>query len=188
MKNQSKKKKSDYKELVIMSHTIFPSSQITPVIPSTKTLSSGIIFLPSTTNLRRSPSLPVKLRKSVFDVKASFSPPIDGTDAAASNLERCFEAPAYSDSPSSSGLSYYSPPVMYAPVMKKELSSFGTVTLEKAKLDTSQKQTKSSPEVCFPFSVLFCCLWSPWLFAPTIFINYLSVIVVKCVFPIVLVG
>lgn len=130
-----------------MSHTIFQSAQIMPVIPSTKTLSSGITFLPSTTTLRRSPSLPAKLRKPLHVVKASFSPAVDGTEASAF-LERCFQAPAYSDSPSSSGpSSYSSSTVMCAPVMKSEYGAFGTVTLEKSKLDTSQKQTTSTPEL-----------------------------------------
>lgn len=36
---------------------------------------------------------------------------------------------------------------MMAPVMKGQYGAFGAVTLEKSKLDLSQKTTKSSPEV-----------------------------------------
>lgn len=40
--------------------------------------------------------------------------------------------------------------MMVGPVMKKEYGAYGTVTLERSKLDLSKKTTKSSPEVSGP--------------------------------------
>ncbi|KAM0940259.1 hypothetical protein DsansV1_C19g0162051 [Dioscorea sansibarensis] len=55
-------------------------------------------------------------------------------------LERCFSSSPDSGPPSvSSGASL-------GPVMKKDYGSFGAVTLEKSKLDLSQKTTRTSPE------------------------------------------
>ncbi|KAF5936862.1 hypothetical protein HYC85_024368 [Camellia sinensis] len=60
-------------------------------------------------------------------------------------LERCFRASPPSDSPSLASSS--SLDVMYDPVMKGQYGAFGAATLEKSKLDMSQKQqSKSSPE------------------------------------------
>ena len=57
-------------------------------------------------------------------------------------LERCFvAAPAVGSS--------------LGPVMKDKYGAFGAVTLEKSKLDMSQKQSKSSPEVSHFYSPLF---------------------------------
>ncbi|KAK1320446.1 hypothetical protein QJS10_CPA03g00778 [Acorus calamus] len=57
-------------------------------------------------------------------------------------LERCLGAPCANPeaSPSSSAS-------VSAPQMKGEYGSFGAVTLEKSKLDLSQKTTKSSPQI-----------------------------------------
>lgn len=56
-------------------------------------------------------------------------------------LERCFSSSPDSGPPSvSSGASL-------GPVMKKDYGAFGAVTLEKSKLDLSQKTTRMSPEV-----------------------------------------
>uniref|UniRef100_A0A2P2K405 Uncharacterized protein MANES_10G130100 n=1 Tax=Rhizophora mucronata TaxID=61149 RepID=A0A2P2K405_RHIMU len=61
---------------------------------------------------------------------------IDGADQVAA-LERCYLAPA--------------PPLVasgkFGPTMKGKYGAFGAVTLEKGKLDMSQKQSQSSPEV-----------------------------------------
>lgn len=63
-------------------------------------------------------------------------------------LERCFAASQDSDPPScSSSSSSWLASGMMAPVMKGQYGAFGAVTLEKSKLDLSQKTTKSSPEV-----------------------------------------
>lgn len=58
-------------------------------------------------------------------------------------LERCFVSSGVEPASVSSSSS-----VMLAPVMKGgKYGAFGAVTLEKSKLDMSQKTTKSSPEV-----------------------------------------
>lgn len=59
-------------------------------------------------------------------------------------LERCYEV---SLSPGGLSLSSSSSSIM-APVMKGQYGAFGGVTLEKSKLDMTQKQSTSSPEVC----------------------------------------
>lgn len=68
-------------------------------------------------------------------------PPMADGDTIA-HLERCFmESPSATDLPSSSSSREF------GPVMKGQYGAFGAVTLEKSKLDMSQKQTKSSPEL-----------------------------------------
>ncbi|XP_028775491.1 uncharacterized protein LOC114732370 [Neltuma alba] len=84
-----------------------------------------------------------KLRRRFLVVKASATSEVENGSAAL--LERCFslpDAPGTSDSslPSSSSMNL-------GPVMKGKYSSLGAVTLEKSKLDLSQKQTKSSPQL-----------------------------------------
>lgn len=122
-----------------MSHTVFHTAQIPPIntqVPSKPRASSSSIRLPvllGPTNpevIR----LPVKLQR-VLVVKAF----ADGHPMEL--LERCFRVPL------PSGCLYLSS--IMAPVMKGgKYGSFGAVTLEKSKLDTSQKQSQSSPEVC----------------------------------------
>ncbi|KAF8411797.1 hypothetical protein HHK36_004356 [Tetracentron sinense] len=134
-----------------MSHAVFQTAQIMPIntqIPS-KTLSPIPLPLFPRRSLS-SPPPPVhgKLRKTLV-VKASSSPLVDGDPIAF--LQRCFRASPDSDAASSSSSSS----VMFAPLMKGgQFGSLGAVTLEKSKLDLSQKQTKSSPEamvfVCMP--------------------------------------
>nr|GMD82956.1 protein RETICULATA-RELATED 1, chloroplastic-like [Ipomoea batatas] len=123
-----------------MSHSVFQAVQIMPMHTQTsKSLPSSSFLKPLLP-----PAAPVvagKLRKSCL-IKAS-SAVVDGDGIAA--LERCFQASPSLDSPSSS--SSTGSPSMYAPVMKGgKYGSLGAVTLEKSKLDMSQKQTKSSPE------------------------------------------
>ncbi|KAH0736078.1 hypothetical protein KY285_011785 [Solanum tuberosum] len=123
-----------------MSHSVFQTAQIMPIntqlLPtSTKPLFPAIVI--------RRPVLGVgrKLRK-INVIRASTSPVING-DAIA-GLERCFQASPV-DSPSSSSSSATN---MFAPVMKGgKYGAFGAVTLEKSKLDMTQKQTQSSPEL-----------------------------------------
>ncbi|XP_031124528.1 protein RETICULATA-RELATED 1, chloroplastic-like [Ipomoea triloba] len=124
-----------------MSHSVFQAVQIMPMHTQTsKSLPSSSFLKPLLP-----PAAPVvagKLRKSCL-IKAS-SAVVDGDGIAA--LERCFQASPSLDSPSSS--SSTGSPAMYAPVMKGgKYGSLGAVTLEKSKLDMSQKQTKSSPEL-----------------------------------------
>lgn len=58
------------------------------------------------------------------------------------HLERCFNAPVSSHLPSIS-------------MKGGQYGAFGAVTLEKSKLDMSQKQTRSSPEVTLTFPLGF---------------------------------
>ncbi|KZV22728.1 hypothetical protein F511_05360 [Dorcoceras hygrometricum] len=103
-----------------MGHTVFRTGQIMPVAPTHKTLT----LLPPAAFHR------YLKRRGVLRIKASSSAVVDG-DAVA-RLERCFLA---------------TPPPDYGPVMKGQYGAFGAVTLEKSKLDLTQKQTKSSPEL-----------------------------------------
>ncbi|XP_042496894.1 protein RETICULATA-RELATED 1, chloroplastic-like [Macadamia integrifolia] len=87
-----------------------------------------------------------KSRKLVVVAGCSSPALVDGDLAA--QLERCFRlSPDVSDAglPSSS-TSSSSSSVMFAPVMKGQYGALGAVTLEKSKLDLSQKLSKSSPE------------------------------------------
>lgn len=125
-----------------MSHAVFHTAQIMPI----KTLSS---------KPKVGPFLPVvhpvadKMVRRGLVLKASASSssaPVGGDCAGL--LERCFVAPpAPSGSDSASA-------VMVAPVMKGQYGALGSVTLEKGKLDMSQKQSQSSLEVCSSF-ILF---------------------------------
>ncbi|KAI0518913.1 hypothetical protein KFK09_006350 [Dendrobium nobile] len=90
-------------------------------------------------------SLPFVKRNRCFNVVASSStvdiPPAFSDSNFLDALERCFAASPNSG-PSSSANG-----VMLSPTMKKEYGAYGAVTLEKSKLDLSQKTTKSSPEL-----------------------------------------
>ncbi|CAI9103892.1 OLC1v1002477C1 [Oldenlandia corymbosa var. corymbosa] len=139
-----------------MSHTIFQTSKFTAPTKtnhhpsSTRTLSSKIPFLPPSTVPLYPLSAPAlrKLCKSLV-VKASCLPPspdfVDGnigSTGSSAHLERCFLTEHGAALSSSSSTT-----VMSLPVMKKDYGAFGAVTLEKSKLDMTQKQTKSSPEL-----------------------------------------
>ncbi|KAL0422305.1 UNVERIFIED_CONTAM: hypothetical protein Slati_3253400 [Sesamum latifolium] len=104
-----------------------------------------IQILTATTTIFRStvsPAVAGKLRRCCFTVKASSSAVVD--DDAIASLERCFQAsPPAADAPSSTSSSSAD----FGPVMKGKYGAFGAVTLEKSKLDLTQKQTKSSPEL-----------------------------------------
>lgn len=141
-----------------MSHAVFQTAQILPMksTPSAKTLSSKIPFLPPTTV----PLYPLPsqsraaswLCKSLV-IKASSPSPsssalVDGVGETIPHLERCFQAlPAADSAAASSSSSSSSSASMLGPFMKKDYGAFGAVTLEKSKLDMTQKQAKSSPEV-----------------------------------------
>ncbi|KAF1867205.1 hypothetical protein Lal_00049634 [Lupinus albus] len=115
-------------------------------------MSHAIMFqTPLTSRFSPKPSsLPAntaaKLRLRVLTVKSfSDTAGVDNENGSVSRLERCFESPSgigSGESLSSSSSSSSS----FGPVMKGQYGSLGSVTLEKSKLDTSQKQTKSSPE------------------------------------------
>ncbi|XP_073041542.1 uncharacterized protein [Primulina eburnea] len=115
-----------------MGHTVFQTAQIMPLAPAHKTLP----LLPPATLYRLPGS---SQRKCVLTIKASSPAVVDGDTVA--RLERCFLAsPPATDAPSSSATDF-------GPVMKGQYGAFGAVTLEKSKLDLTQKQTKSSPEL-----------------------------------------
>lgn len=117
-----------------MSHAVFHTAQIMPI----KTLSS---------KPKVGPFFPVvhpvadKMcrRGLVLKASAESSSTLVGGDTVGL-LERCFVAPP------ASGASDLASAVMVAPVMKGQYGAFGAVTLEKGKLDMSQKQSQSSPE------------------------------------------
>ncbi|KAG6588816.1 Protein RETICULATA-RELATED 6, chloroplastic, partial [Cucurbita argyrosperma subsp. sororia] len=129
-----------------MSHAVFQTAQIMPIhtqLPTTK------LWLPP----------PVKLgscqrTRTVLVVKAvtTFSPPPSHSSSSSDDsdgnsialLERCFAAPS-SPAGSDSSLTATSSSSS-GTVMKGKYGALGAVTLEKSKLDMSQKQTRSSPE------------------------------------------
>ncbi|KAF3569212.1 hypothetical protein DY000_02011349 [Brassica cretica] len=100
---------------------------------------------------RSTAALPCNLRRVSF-VRASSSSLIESVGDSVSGLERCFQLPfsGYS-SPSSSSISISassSPTAQMCPVMKGgKFGSVGAVTLEKGKLDMTQKKVESSPEI-----------------------------------------
>ena len=119
---------------------------------------------------RSTAALPCKLRRVSF-VRASSSSLIESVGDSVSGLERCFQLPFSGDSsPSSSSISISassSPSAQMCPVMKGgKFGSVGAVTLEKGKLDMTQKKVESSPEVSlskgFAFYLLSLSLWSHW--------------------------
>lgn len=115
-----------------MSHIVFQTSQ----------LSKTLLLKPSL----QPPVHPLsgKLRKNLTVVKCSSSSLIDGGDSSVAALERCFSAPPAPVETVSSGSGEV------GPVMKGgKYGAFGAVTLEKGKLDLTQKQSTSSPEVGF---------------------------------------
>jgi hypothetical protein len=123
-----------------MPHFVLQTAQIPT--PTTKTtLSLKPTFpIPQLCHLRRR----VRSNRNL-DLKCSSSssssscPMIDGGGDSVAALERCFSAPPA--------------PVVgdFGPVMKGKFGSLGAVTLEKGKLDMSQKQSQSTPEVYCSF-------------------------------------
>ncbi|MBA0833688.1 hypothetical protein Goarm_006113 [Gossypium armourianum] len=98
--------------------------------------------LPKTLLLKPSlPPPPGKHRKNLT-LRCSSSSLIDGGESSVASLERCFLAPPAPVESASSGSGEV------GPVMKGgQYGAFGAVTLEKGKLDMSQKQSTSSPEL-----------------------------------------
>ncbi|KAI3448318.1 hypothetical protein Pfo_004983 [Paulownia fortunei] len=112
-----------------MSHSVFQTAQIMPIAPTPKTLSSKSLL--HNTAVFRSVVLLLgpRLLRLLMDI---------------ASLERCFQAsPPAADAPSSTS----SGSADFGPVMKGQYGALGAVTLEKSKLDLTQKQTKSSPEL-----------------------------------------
>lgn len=94
-------------------------------------------------------TLPCKLRRGFVRASSSFL-----VDDSVSGLERCLQLPSGVElGPSSSGS--FSASTQMCPVMKGKFGSVGAVTLEKGKLDMTQKISETSPEVSLSYSFLF---------------------------------
>ncbi|KAK2655757.1 hypothetical protein Ddye_008809 [Dipteronia dyeriana] len=84
-------------------------------------------------------------RKNLTVTCSSSSSLIDGGNHFMVVLERCFKVPSALPSVST---------VEFGPVMKGQFGSLGAVTLEKGKLEMSQKQSESSPEGTLSLSLI----------------------------------
>ncbi|XP_050376035.1 protein RETICULATA-RELATED 1, chloroplastic [Argentina anserina] len=118
-----------------MSHAVFHTAQFVPMnaqLPKKARLAGPL--QPMT--MVAPP--PLKVRRSISVKGCCASPSTsDSVEGGQSTLfERCFVTPTSSPSRSEFG-----------PVMKGQYGAFGAVTLEKGKLDMTQKQSKSSPEL-----------------------------------------
>lgn len=122
-----------------MPHFVLQTAQIPT--PTTKTtLSLKPTFpIPQLCHLRRRVRSNRNLDLKCSSSSSSSCPMIDGGGDSVAALERCFSAPPA--------------PVVgdFGPVMKGKFGSLGAVTLEKGKLDMSQKQSQSTPEVYYSF-------------------------------------
>lgn len=122
-----------------MSHAVLQAAQIMPI----NTQIPNKSFFTKPTILPMINSYPIALKsRNVLYIRDSLSPPppaVDG-DSSIVHLERCLVA-------DSSNSSSPSPSAMLSPTMKGQYGAFGAVTLEKSKLDMTQKQTQSSPEL-----------------------------------------
>ncbi|TQD87989.1 hypothetical protein C1H46_026487 [Malus baccata] len=110
-----------------MSHAVFRTAQIMPINTQLPT-KPKLAVLP--TQLRMMERRGLVLKANCLP-SPSTSDAVDGDSMAM--MERCFAGP--------------SAPGGLGPVMKGQYGAFGAVTLEKGKLDMSQKQSKSSPEL-----------------------------------------
>ncbi|CAH2044362.1 unnamed protein product [Thlaspi arvense] len=122
-----------------MSHMVFQS------VVAPKPLSP---LKPSLPIPRPLATLPCKLRRGF--IRVSSSSLIDSVGESVSGLERCLQLASSGElDPSSSGSSYAaSSAARMSPVMKGgKFGSVGAVTLEKGKLDMTQKKVESSPEL-----------------------------------------
>lgn len=111
-----------------MSHALLRPAQIMPVnsyVPKTST--------PKLASFRRRRIFLVRSSSAAADVDSDSA--LGNNSSSSSFLEKCFAAPP---APVAASV---------APLMKGKYGALGAVTLEKSKLDMSQKQTKSSPEV-----------------------------------------
>ncbi|KAM7252419.1 hypothetical protein ACFE04_024302 [Oxalis oulophora] len=121
-----------------MSHMLFQTASISP--------SKSLSLKPSPPIPRLTPPHSILRRRNFLLIKSSSSSPLTDSSSSAAggvSLERCYASPAHAA---------HTLPVVtcpeFGPVMKKDYGAFGAVTLEKGKLDTSQKQEQaSSPEL-----------------------------------------
>ncbi|KAF9690210.1 hypothetical protein SADUNF_Sadunf01G0171900 [Salix dunnii] len=126
-----------------MSHFVFHTTQI-PATTTKTTLtlkpSSPIPQLCHLRNTRKRVNHNHTIKCSSSSSSSSSCPTIDGGGDSVAGLERCFlapPAPALNSSPKGD----------FGPVMKGKFGSLGSVTLEKSKLDLTQKQSQSTPEL-----------------------------------------
>ncbi|TVU51707.1 hypothetical protein EJB05_03149, partial [Eragrostis curvula] len=100
---------------------------------------------------RPRPRAAVRLAVSATASPTSPAPPPSADrspDSAASSLERCLSAAA--------GAAPASAPPRAPPLMKGGRKQFGAVTLEKAKLDLSQRRKKIMPECTLVVEIIGC--------------------------------
>ncbi|KAF5731963.1 hypothetical protein HS088_TW18G00650 [Tripterygium wilfordii] len=117
-----------------MSHFVFQAAQI-PTTANTLQLRPSLPPIPQL--FPRQPIAVKNWKSLTVFCSLSPSPAVDGESVSA--LERCFRAPAAPVEKVSAG--------EWGPAMKGQYGSLGAVTLEKGKLDLSQKQTQSNPEL-----------------------------------------
>lgn len=124
-----------------MSHAVFQAAQIMPM--NTQIPNKSIFTKPTIFPIISCHSIGGKSRKSTsLYIRDSVSPvPTVDWESSIAHLERCLVVPSESQSSTSSGSA------IFAPTMKGKFGSMGAVTLEKSKLDMTQKQTRSSPEL-----------------------------------------
>ncbi|KAF9685025.1 hypothetical protein SADUNF_Sadunf03G0011400 [Salix dunnii] len=123
-----------------MPHFVLQTAQVPTPTSKAILLLKPTFAIPQLCHLRRR----VRSNRNL-DLRCSSSsscPMIDGGGDSVAALERCFSAPPA--------------PVVadFGPVMKGKFGSLGAVTLEKGKLDMSQKQSQSTPEVYFSMDVI----------------------------------
>lgn len=139
----------------MMSHAAFQTAQIIPMTMNTQVGAKTSLPNPKLNSLQFiKKTAAVKLRRRSLSVRASFSAEVGYGSTPL--LERCFMAPPAPAEFDSSLIPFlYSAPSSFSPssgpVMKGQFGSLASVTLEKSKLDVSQKQSTSSPEVSAAF-------------------------------------
>ena len=98
-------------------------------------------------------TLPCKLRRSCSIRASSSSSLIDSVGDSVSGLERCLQL-QFSGGSGTSSSGSASPSAQMCPEMKGgKFGSVGAVTLEKGKLDMTQKKVESTPEVSLSHSL-----------------------------------
>lgn len=118
-------------------------------------------------------TLPCKLRRGFVRASSSFL--IDSVGDSVSGLERCLQLPSSGElGPSSSGS--FSVSAQMCPMMKGKFGSVGAVTLEKGKLDMTQKISESTPEVLFLIFLVHFRIFSFCVFLFTILIQEFGIV------------
>ncbi|KAG6792513.1 hypothetical protein POTOM_001664 [Populus tomentosa] len=125
-----------------MSHFVFQTTQIPTTTTKTTLTLKPTSPIPQLCHLRgtRKRVNHKDTIKCSSSSSSSSCPTIDGGGDSVAGLERCFLAP-------SAPVLNSSPKGDFGPVMKGKFGSLGAVTLEKSKLDLTQKQSQSTPEL-----------------------------------------